>query len=73
MSAISGNLFLACIAATAAAAANPRVSLTQSPLVMRLSKDEFRIAFGISGECQRRNKSDPPSVLIAGVKVTHPS
>ncbi len=50
MSAISGNLFLACIAATAAAAAHPRVSLPQSPLVMRLSKDEFLIAFGISGE-----------------------
>jgi hypothetical protein len=26
------------------------VSLTQDPLVMRLSKDEFRIAFGINGE-----------------------
>ena len=25
------------------------VSLTQDPLVMRLSKDEFRIAFGIDG------------------------
>jgi hypothetical protein len=26
------------------------VSLTQEPLVMRLNKDEFRIAFGINGE-----------------------
>jgi hypothetical protein len=26
------------------------VSLTQAPLVMRLSKDEFRVAFGINGE-----------------------
>jgi hypothetical protein len=26
------------------------VSLTQAPLVMRLNKDEFRIAFGINGE-----------------------
>lgn len=27
---------------------NPGVSLTQSPLVMRLGKDEFRVAFGIN-------------------------
>ncbi len=26
------------------------MSLTQEPLVMRLNKDEFRIAFGIDGE-----------------------
>src|SRR5258706_6224682 len=26
------------------------VSLTQDPLIMRLNKDEFRIAFGINGE-----------------------
>jgi hypothetical protein len=26
------------------------VSLTQEPLIMRLNKDEFRIAFGINGE-----------------------
>src|SRR6202022_3825822 len=26
------------------------VSLTQNPLIMRLNKDEFRIAFGINGE-----------------------
>lgn len=39
---------------SAAAAPAPRpdrsVSLTQDPLVMRLNKDEFRIAFGINGE-----------------------
>jgi hypothetical protein len=33
-----------------AAAAERPVSLTQEPLVMRLSKDEFRIAFGITTE-----------------------
>jgi hypothetical protein len=31
-------------------AAERSVSLTQEPLVMRLSKDEFRIAFGINAE-----------------------
>jgi hypothetical protein len=39
---------------TLSAGADPRsdrsVSLTQDPLVMRLNKDEFRIAFGINGE-----------------------
>jgi hypothetical protein len=42
-----------CIGANAAgAAAIPErsVVLTQDPLIMRLSKDEFRIAFGINGE-----------------------
>jgi hypothetical protein len=42
-----------CIGAHAArAAAVPEhvVVLTQDPLIMRLSKDEFRIAFGINGE-----------------------
>lgn len=34
----------------AAAPVQPLVSLTQAPLVMRLSKDEFRIAFGVNGE-----------------------
>lgn len=34
----------------AAAATAPPVSLSQDPLVMRLNKDEFRIAFGIKGE-----------------------
>jgi hypothetical protein len=33
-----------------AAASERSVSLTQDPLIMRLSKDEFRIAFGINGE-----------------------
>jgi hypothetical protein len=37
-------------AAEAAAASAPAISLSQSPLVMRMSKDEFRIAFGINGE-----------------------
>jgi hypothetical protein len=33
-------------------AAVPAVTLTQEPLVMRMSKDEFRIAFGIrAGHC----------------------
>jgi hypothetical protein len=43
---------LATLSVAAAAPAPPAtpVSLTQSPLVMRLSKDEFRIAFGINGE-----------------------
>jgi hypothetical protein len=36
--------------ARAAAPAERSVSLTQEPLVMRLNKDEFRIAFGINGE-----------------------
>ncbi|MGB6307810.1 MAG: hypothetical protein WBF89_08450 [Steroidobacteraceae bacterium] len=45
---------LAALASSAAAVASPpaerSVSLTQDPLVMRLNKDEFRIAFGINGE-----------------------
>jgi hypothetical protein len=36
--------------ATAAPAPEPSVSLSQDPLVMRLSKDEFRIAFSINAE-----------------------
>jgi hypothetical protein len=36
--------------AGAAVPANRSVSLTQDPLIMRLNKDEFRIAFGINGE-----------------------
>jgi hypothetical protein len=35
---------------TAAAALKRSVSLTQDPLVMRLDKDEFRIAFGINAD-----------------------
>jgi hypothetical protein len=42
-------LSLAAVAgAGAAAAAEHPVALTQDPLVMRLSKDEFRIAFGLN-------------------------
>jgi hypothetical protein len=44
---------LALIAATAVARETshaPGLALTQDPLVMRLDKDEFRIAFGINGE-----------------------
>jgi hypothetical protein len=37
-------------AAAAAPPAERSVSLTQEPLIMRLNKDEFRIAFGINGE-----------------------
>lgn len=36
--------------AIAAPPAGRSVTLTQEPLIMRLSKDEFRIAFGINGE-----------------------
>jgi hypothetical protein len=36
--------------AQADARAQPWVSLTQPPLVMRISKDEFRVAFGVQGE-----------------------
>lgn len=43
-------LTLASLRGVAAAPPENRVSLTQNPLVMRLSKDEFRIAFGINGE-----------------------
>src|SRR3984885_10356407 len=41
-----GVATLACGACVAAAAERP-ISLTQKPLVMRLSKNEFRIAFGL--------------------------
>ena len=43
---------LAALSAVAVAAppAPRSVSLTQEPLIMRLNKDEFRIAFGINGE-----------------------
>lgn len=40
----------AAAAATAATPTEPLVSLKESPLVMRMSKDEFRIVFGINGE-----------------------
>jgi len=38
------------VSAGASAAAARTVSLSQKPFVMRLQKDEFRIAFGINGE-----------------------
>jgi hypothetical protein len=45
---------LAVLTMSAAASAAPpsqhSVSLTQDPLIMRLNKDEFRIAFGINAE-----------------------
>jgi len=37
-------------AGAATAVPEHAVVLTQDPLIMRLSKDEFRIAFGINGE-----------------------
>jgi hypothetical protein len=40
----------AAIAGTATNVPDHVVVLTQDPLIMRLSKDEFRIAFGINGE-----------------------
>ena len=45
-------LLIAMATFSAGAAVPPErsVTLTQDPLVMRLSKDEFRIAFGINGE-----------------------
>ena len=45
-------LALSSVGALAAspAPAERSISLTQDPLVMRLNKDEFRIAFGINGE-----------------------
>ena len=52
------------MSAAAAGAAPPQrsVSLTQEPLIMRLNKDEFRIAFGINGErcgAKRLQRGDP--------------
>jgi hypothetical protein len=38
------------LSAGAAPASKHVVSLTQDPVIMRLNKDEFRIAFGINGE-----------------------
>ena len=46
------SVFLMSAAVQVTQAAVPAVSLTQDPLVMRMSKDEFRIAFGINaGHC----------------------
>jgi hypothetical protein len=47
---LSALALLALGSAGVASAAEHAVSLTQDPLVMRLSKDEFRIAFGINAE-----------------------
>lgn len=41
---------LASVGAQVAPPTRPLISLSQAPLVMRLSKDEFRIAFGIAAE-----------------------
>ena len=41
---------IALSAGAAVASSDRSVSLTQDPLVIRLNKDEFRIAFGINGE-----------------------
>ena len=43
-------LAMTALSAGAAPASKHWVSLTQDPLIMRLNKDEFRIAFGINGE-----------------------
>lgn len=43
-------LAIAALSAQAAEAQAHPISLSQRPLVMRLSKDEFRIAFGINAE-----------------------
>lgn len=42
--------FAAAATASAAPASECSVSIASEPLVMRLGKDEFRIAFGINGE-----------------------
>jgi hypothetical protein len=47
---LSALALLALCATDVASAADRALSLTQEPLVMRLSKDEFRIAFGINAE-----------------------
>lgn len=43
-------VFGAASVASAAPASACSVSLSQDPVVMRLNKDEFRIAFGVNGE-----------------------
>jgi hypothetical protein len=52
------SLFFIGLAASGASSALPSeraVSLTQAPLVMRVDKDEFRIAFGIDGQACGQN------------------
>jgi hypothetical protein len=46
---------LAASGASRALPAERTVSLTQAPLVMRVDKDEFRIAFGIEAQACGRN------------------
>jgi hypothetical protein len=46
----AGLAVLTASAANAAPVSARAVSLTQDPVVMRLSKDEFRIAFGLNAE-----------------------
>ena len=50
MKTISLSLMMMTLSASAAPASKHSVSLTQDPVIMRLNKDEFRIAFGINGE-----------------------
>src|SRR4030081_3028958 len=50
MKTISLSLMMMTLSAGAAPASKHSVSLTQDPVIMRLNKDEFRIAFGINGE-----------------------
>ena len=46
----AGLLGFVIVGVRAATPAQSQVSLTQAPLVMRLSKDQFRVAFGINGD-----------------------
>jgi hypothetical protein len=46
---------LAASGASRALPSGSAVSLTEAPLVMRVDKDEFRIAFGIDGQACGRN------------------
>jgi hypothetical protein len=50
MTALSANQGAVAAAAVAAAPVQHTLSVTHEPLVMRLNKDEFRIAFGVDGE-----------------------
>jgi len=47
--AVQSNEAIGAGAAEAQEPATPVASLTQSPLVMRMSNDEFRVAFGVEG------------------------
>jgi hypothetical protein len=48
--AAAGSLARPALGGTADSRSAPSASLVQDPLVMRLSKDEFRIAFGINAQ-----------------------